>query len=370
MQFTADNAALVNALGWVAKALPARPASPVLAGLKLEVADGNLTLSAFDYEQSAVAVIEVTDSTDGVVLVSGKLLVDIARALPKDDVHVSLDGSRVQVKAKTSKFLLPSMPVEDYPTLPTQPETIGSVDANEFAKAISTVVPAAGRDDMLPVLTAVSVKIDPEQGQMTLAATDRFRLAVREIAFDSVPGAAPATLLIPARILDQWAKSLTGESGAKFVFGSAGTEAGVFSVKAGDREATVRVIDGTYPKVQALIPADFNSEIVVSALDLISAVKRVGLVAERSTPASLSFTADGITISASADSEASEDVLSNLVGQELSMGFNWNYLLDGLNAMGPNDVRIALVAPNKPAVLRPTDPEENYTYLLMPMRGV
>jgi DNA polymerase-3 subunit beta len=369
MQFTVNTTTLVDALGWVAKSLPVRPSVPILAGVKLSVENGVLTLSAFDYEQSAIATVDVDAATDGTVVVSGRLLADIVRALPKGDMKVTLDGTKCLVQAKSSKFTLQVMPVGDYPTLPENPTPLGSVDANQFADAIRTVVPAAGKDDMLPVLTAVNVHIDPAAGVLTLAATDRFRLAVRKVPFQGAPDGEAVSALVPARILDQWAKALTGEEGSRFTFGTGGDAASVFAVEADRRSATVRLIDGQYPKYEALIPADFSAESVVNGLDLIAAVKRVALVAERGDPASLVFNSDGIVVSVAADSTATEEVDAQHAGSEVTIGFNVAYLLDGLNAIGAREARISLVAGNKPAVLRPIEGEDTYTYLLMPMRG-
>lgn len=368
MQFTVNNTALVEALGWVAKSLPARPSAPVLAGVKMSVESGFLTLAAFDYEQSAIATIEVDSVTDGTVVVSGRLLADIARALPKGDVKFELDGTKIRVQAKSSKFSLQTMPVADYPTLPDQPTMIGSVDANLFAEAIRSVVPAAGRDDMLPVLTAVNVVIDPAAGELTLVATDRFRLAVRKVSFQGEAGAEPLAVLVPARVLDTWAKSLTGEAESRFTFGTGGNNENVFAVQADHRSATVRLLDGQYPKWEALIPRDFTAEAVVETAEVADAVKRVSLVAEKSTPATLAFSANGLVLSAEHDDEATEDVDAQYVGGDITIGFNFAFLLDGLNAVG-GTARISLVAGNKPAVIRPVDGEDTYTYLLMPMRG-
>lgn len=368
MQFTANTAALVDALGWVTKSLPARPAAPVLAAVKLSVEGNVLTLSGFDYEQSTVATIEVEGAVDGTVLVSGRLFADIARALPKGEVKVALNATKLLVQAKASKFSLQIMPDTDYPALPAQPTAIGSVDAKEFAEAVRTVVAAAGRDDMLPVLTAVNVQIDPEAGEITLAATDRFRLAVRKVAFQAAPGAQAVEVLVPAKTLDTWAKSLTGEEGTRFGFGAGGANENVFAVVAEGRSATVRVLDGSYPKYQGLIPTTFAAESVFEQTDLLAAVKRVALVADRGTPASVAFSADGITISAASDDEASEDVEAEHSGSDVTMGFNVAFLTDGLVAIGNQQIRVCLVAPNKPVIIQPAD-DDGYTYLLMPMRG-
>ena len=371
MQFSANHTALVDALGWVAKSLPARPAVPVLAAVKLSVTGNVLTLSAFDYDQSAVATVEVLSNRDGTVLVSGRLLADIARALPKDDVRFTVEGNKLLIQSKASKFSLQIMPDHDYPALPENPPTLGSVDANAFGEAVRKVVPAAGRDDMLPVLTSVNMKFDPATGAVTMAATDRFRLAIAKVAFDTDGDTTgePISILVPARVIDLWAKSLAGRDGGRFTLGAGGENLNVFSIQAGDRSATVRLLDGSYPKVEALIPKDYNAESVLNSADLLAAVKRVALVAQgTATPAKVAFTREGVDVSATGDDEANEFLDAEHVGAESTMGFNVAYLQDGLNAMGGGDLRVSLVAPTKPVVFQPKDGED-FTYLLMPMRG-
>lgn len=367
MQFTVSNAALVEALGWVAKSLPARPATPILAGVKLVVVDNRLTLSGYDYEQSAVASVEVEATSEGTALVSGRMFSDIARALPKGDVKVTLDGTRLLVQAKSSKFSLQVMPDGDYPSLPVTPAPLGAVDAIVFTEAVRKVAAAAGRDDTLPVLTAVSLAFDPEVGTVTLAATDRFRLAVAKVNFTPAPGATAINVLVPSRVLDSWAKSLAGVEGGEFALSAGDGTQQVFAISGGTRSATVRLLDGQYPNYAALIPKDANAETVVNSADFLAAVKRVVIVAPHA-PTKVSFEGDGITVSAQADSEASEDVEANHVGTDITMAFNATYLQDGINAMGGGDMRVSLVASNKPVIIRGADAPD-YTYLLMPMRA-
>lgn len=367
MQFTVSNAALVDALGWVAKSLPLRPTAPVLSGVKLSVTGNLLTLSAFDYEQSAVAQVEVENATDGVVVVSGRMFSDIARALPTGDVKVSVDGTRLLVQARSSKFSLALMPEGEYPTLPTIPPAVATVDAVAFSDAVRKVVAASGKDDTLPVLTAVQVDIDPQAGLITLAATDRFRLAVVKVPFTG-SGTEAVKILVPSRTLDLWAKSLGGKEGDTFTLGTGG-EQEAFAITAGARSATVRLLDGQFPAWQALLPKDFNAETTVNSADLLDGVKRVAIVAQATrAPIKIEFAKDGLTISASSDGDASEDIDAHHVGTEITMGFNSAYLTDGLNAIGGADMRVSLVAASKPVIIQSSD-SEAYTYLLMPMRG-
>ena len=179
MKFRVERDALADAVAWTAKSLPSRPSVPVLAGVLLRVSGGRLTVSGFDYEVSSQVSTEVQSDADGAALVSGRLLAEITKALPAKPVDVAAVGSHLELVCGSARFTLPTMPVEDYPTLPEMPATAGTVDAGVFAAAVSQVAVAAGRDDTLPLLTGVRVEL--EGALMTLLATDRYRLAIKEL---------------------------------------------------------------------------------------------------------------------------------------------------------------------------------------------
>ena len=182
MKFRVERDVLADAAAWVARSLPARPPVPVLGGVLIQGGGDpgaeTLTVSGFDYETSARVEVDATIGDPGQVLVSGRLLADIARALPPKPVDLVVDGARATINCGSSRFSLPTMPVEDYPQLPAMPQRAGSVQADKLAAAVAQVAVAAGRDDTLPMLTGVRLEI--EGTRLTLAATDRFRLAVRE----------------------------------------------------------------------------------------------------------------------------------------------------------------------------------------------
>ena len=214
MKFRVERDVLADAAAWVARSLPARPPVPVLGGVLIEAstgADGDrLTVSGFDYETSARVQLDATIGDPGRVLVSGRLLADITRALPSKPVDLVVDGARATISCGNSRFTLPTMPVEDYPQLPAMPQLAGTVAADVLAEAVAQVAVAAGRDDTLPMLTGVRLEI--EGSQLTLAATDRFRLAVRELEWtpgDDLAGVSSA-VLIPSRTLAEVAKTLAG----------------------------------------------------------------------------------------------------------------------------------------------------------------
>ena len=189
MKFRVEREVLAEAVTWVARGLPARPPVPVLAGILIEANDeGTVTLSAFDYEVSARLTIPAEVSESGTVLVLGRLLADISRNLPNKPVDVEVQGSKVQVVCGSSRFSLLQMPSDDYPTLPTSPEPSGSIDGHLFTQAVSQVSVAADRGDTLPILTGVRVEIEGDK--MTLLATDRYRLAMRELTWNPTDSAA------------------------------------------------------------------------------------------------------------------------------------------------------------------------------------
>src|SRR5438105_8009839 len=179
VKFRVERGALADAVAWTAKSLPSRPSVPVLAGVMLRVSQGRLTVSGFDYEVSSQVSTDVQADADGAALVSGRLLAEITKALPAKPVDVAAVGSHLELVCGSARFTLPTMPVEDYPTLPEMPATAGTIDASTFAAAVSQVAIAAGRDDTLPVLTGVRIEIDGDT--LALLATDRYRLAVREL---------------------------------------------------------------------------------------------------------------------------------------------------------------------------------------------
>lgn len=374
MKFRLEREVLTEAVTWVARALPNRPPTPVLAGVLIEAKDDDtVTLSAFDYEISARLTIAAEVTEAGSALVNGRLLADICRNLPAKPAELATDGSKVQLTCGSSRFALLQMPVSDYPTLPSSPEPSGSIDGTTFTQAVAQVHVAADRGDTLPILTGVRVEIDDDK--MTLLATDRYRLAMRELTWSpSAPGTAHVAL-IPARLLSDTAKSLGASGSVEIALGDAAGGDGLVGFEAGTRRTTTRLLDGEYPKVTSIFPSSVDSEAVVETAALVEAVKRVALVAERNTPVRLRFTDGQLAIEAGAgeDAQASEAVPCTMTGPELEIGFNPHFLLDGLGALGTSHCRLQFTQPSRPAVLvgqadADAEPDMSYRYVLMPVR--
>ena len=372
MKIRIERDPLADAVAWAARILPQKSQLPVLAGLRLDAgADGGLRLSGFDYEVSAEAELDVTVAEASSVLVPGRLLADITRSLPDQPVDLTTDGTRLQLSCGTARFTLPTLPLDEYPTLPDMPEVAGTMGSDAFAAAVTSVAVAAGKDDTLPVLTGIRVEIDGED--VTLAATDRYRLAVRTLRWQPVDPSLQATALVPARTLAEAAKSLTSGAEVTLALAAGGTGEGMFGLTGTARRTTTRLLDGEFPKYRSLLPDSAAATASVDTNALVDAVRRVSLVATRTSPVRLSFSADGVVLEAGGldEAEAAESLPASFDGEALTIAFNPNYLLDGLGAIDSDTAHLAFTAATKPAVLTGKPGEEaagDYRYLLMPVR--
>ncbi|CAB4879041.1 unannotated protein [freshwater metagenome] len=346
---------------------------PVLSGLVLTADGDSLTMSSFDYEVSARVEVACDVDTPGITLVSGRLLADIARSLPAQPVTLSSEGTRVIITCGRSSFTLPTLPVEDYPQLPAMPTSSGEVSGALFAVAVAQVAIAAGRDDTLPTLTGI--RIEFEGTGVVLAATDRYRLAVREFDWAPVSSTISSQLLVPARTLAETAKALAGADIVSVALATPGTAEGLIGFEGNGRRTTTRLLDGEFPKYRTLLPNEAATVATVETSALIDAVKRVSLVAERNTPVRLNFDGSEVVLRAGAgdDAQANEAVECSVQGDALEIAFNPNYLLDGLAAIDSPIARFSFTQPTRPAVLTGLanagdKPNEAYRYLLMPVR--
>jgi DNA polymerase-3 subunit beta len=308
----------------------------------------------------------------GTVLVSGKLLADISRSLPAKPVDVTTDGSKVSVVCGSGRFTLLTMPVDEYPALPAMPESAGTVAGDVFTQAVQQVSIAASRDETLPILTGIRVEIEGEM--LTLLATDRYRLALRTLPWRPTDPGRSSVALVRARTLSDVAKALGTSADVSFALTTGGATEMV-GFEAGGRRTTSLLVDGDYPKVRALFPDSAPTHAVVATQALSDAVKRVALVAERNTPVRLTFTDGLLTLEAGQgeDAQASEAVEATLLGEEMSVAFNPQFLLDGLGALNAPFARLSFTQPTKPAVLSPQaeldgPDDSSYRYLLMPVR--
>ena len=359
--------------------------------MRLHAEGSQLTLSSFDYDVSALATVAVHAQAPGSALVSGRLLAEISRSLPGRPVQITSEGGRAVLTCGSATFNLLTMPEDEYPALPEMPPAAGTVGSDAFATAVSQTAVAAGRDDTLPSLTGVRIEIEGDT--LTLISTDRYRLAVRELRWSPAKPDLSAAVLVPAKALTDTARSLTtaaevsialalpGDEGAsggltrgngQYGAGFHGAD-GMIGFEAAGRRTTTRLLSGEFPRYRTLLPSAVSATAEVSTSLLAESVRRVALVAERNTAVKLTFAGDQLTLEAGTGDEAQADevIEAGFDGDELTIAFNPNYLLDGLTAMDSDTTRIAFTEPGKPALLtgKPgPDGSPDYRYLLMPFR--
>ena len=346
MRFIVDRDALAEAVAWVARSLPSRPVLPILSGLLLEASAGGLTLSCFDYEVSARIGVDAEVTDPGLALVPGRLLAEITRSLPPFPVEVDHEKDDVTVTCGPASFTLVTLPVKEYPRLPELPRLAGTVDGGVLATAIGQVVPAASRDDTLPVITGVNLEVEGDV--IRLVATDRYRLAIRELEWHPAYPDSRGTLLVPAKTLSDAARMMMPGTPVRIMMrGERGTRTtdvnspdslraadAMVGFEAGGRRLTTRLIAGEYIKYMSRFPENFGSRGDMPAIPLAEAVKRVALVAERGSSVRLSFGHGKVTIEAGTEGQARarETVAADFSGEETAIAFSPHYLMDGLGA--------------------------------------
>ncbi|MFB7514218.1 DNA polymerase III subunit beta [Streptomyces sp. NPDC056144] len=368
MEFRIDSDVLTDAVAWAARVLPARSPMPVLGGLLLETTGGGLRVSGLDHEASAQVEVAADVSAPGRVLVLGRRLLDICKVLPRAEVELAVEGSRLAVVSGDARFGLSLLPLDDYPAPPALPEVRGRVDGDAFAAAVAQVAVAAGRDDALPVLTGIRLALDG--ATMTLAATDRYRYAVRTLEWypDFGKGAAPAgaaDVVVPARRLTEIARSLAGAGAARIAL-----DTGTVGFERDGLRTTTRLIDGRLPRHDKLFALGDHALAITERAALAEAVKRVAVVTEGDSPVQLTFSATGVHLQAGyEDDVASQRLPATLTGAEsTTVAFNPAYLLDALGSLaGAPEVRFHLLGPGQRALL--TDaPEPTHRHLLMSVK--
>lgn len=376
MRFQANRDVLSEAVSFTVKLLPQRTTLPILSGILISTTDDGISLSAFDYEVSAHTEISAAVEEPGTVLVSGRLLAEIASKLPNAPVTFATEENRIIVSCGTASFTLLSMPVEEYPTLPQISGESGVVPADEFSEAVAQVAVAASRDDVTPVITGVQLEI--AENRLSLVATDRYRVAVREIDWDgSIGQAEPSTALVPARTLQEIGKTF-GHNGNINVTLVAKDDRELIAFTAEKKTVTSLLIKGNFPPVKRLFPESVDNYAVINTADLIEATRRVSLVLEREAALRFTFNTDGLTLEAigSEQAQASESIDALLTGDDTVVSLKPQFLLDGLGAVHSEFVRISFTKtdnPNKPGpvlITSQTSKEQagsdSYRYLLQP----
>jgi DNA polymerase-3 subunit beta len=378
VKFHVNRDVFSEAVSFVVKLLPQRNPQPILAGVLIEASDAGLSLAAFDYEASARTMIEATVDEPGTILVHGRLLSEIASRLPNAPIQVAVDeDGGIVLTCGSARFTLASMPVQEYPAIPEVTGDTGVVPAEEFATAIAQVAFAASRDDVTPVLTGVQLEVSGTQ--LSLVATDRYRVALREIPWDGGGTASDeaTTALVPARTLTEVGKTFAHGGDISIAFSGSGDRE-IIAFTAGNKTVTSLLIKGNFPPVRRLFPEQTEHHAVLNTAELAEAVRRVSLVLDRSAPLRFTFTTDSVSMDASGTEQAraTESVDSHLVGEDVTLGLNPQYLLESLGAVKSEFVRITFTSSDNANKLSPVliTPQtsvdkagaETFKYLLQP----
>lgn len=355
------------AVTWVAKHLPSRPVMPMLAGLLIEVADGRVTVSAFDYEVAVRAAADVTGETDGRVVVSGRLLAALVATFPNRPIDVTCTGAALEVVCGSIRVTLPTLPAEDYPALPAMPTAVGSVSAPAFADMVERVAVAADRDMNQSVVWQYAIRLALSPSEIELMATNRYRAAIGRVPWQGDNGDQVA--LVPAPTLVDAAKVLaTAETVTVGV-----DAAGLVGFATADRSVVMRQLDVEYPvQLKDLFPARDDSAPTVPVPELADALKRSNLVRTTLGPALLSFTEGSLVVDTHGqeDIKTAEAVSSTYVGEGIQVHINPRFLADALGALPGDVAEFTITAPLKPVLLTtPEDKGATYTHLIVPIRA-
>jgi DNA polymerase-3 subunit beta len=364
LKFRCERDVLVEALSTAGRAAAGRSgALPVLGGIRLTVDGDNLQVTGTDLDLTISVETTVAGGTDGVVVAPGRLITDIVRALEPGAVSLEADEEELRIASGRSHFTVRTHPAGDFPRLQVPSGDTVTLPVGGFADALRQVTRAASSEDSRPILTGVLMVAEGEG--LRLVATDSYRLAVRDLRGVGVL-AEGQRVLVPSRALNELMRLLGSASGEVSL--RLGAHDATFGV--GDVLLTTRLIEGEFPNYKALIPSSYPSRLIVGREALLDAVRRVKLLArDATTPVRIALRPTGIelTVITTDWGTATEDVDAKYEGAEMTVAFNPNYLIDGVEAITGDDVALDTLDALKPATLRPTDSDE-YLYLLMPVR--
>jgi DNA polymerase-3 subunit beta len=362
MKVVCQREELSHKLGIVARAVSTRASVQILSGVLLRAEAGRLHLAATDMELSLRSSLEAQVEGDGAVVVPGRLLVDLVRLLPESEVTIEhrADENTVHVTSGPSTSTLHTYAAEDFPRLPDL-DAVGTftVERESLLDTVSRVARSASRDESRPVLTGILVRF--EAGKLVMAATDSYRLSVKET---ELSGEVPELeAIIPARALAELAR--IAQSGDSIELGVHENQV-VFA--ADDVWLTTRRIDGQFPNYKQLLPETFEHELTLPRNELLDVVRRVGVMVQRTSPIQLRFAEGELTVFARTQDvgEAKESVPAQFSGDSMEIGFNAEFLREGIESIGADDLRLKLISPLRPAVIQGS--EDDPTYLIMPIR--
>jgi DNA polymerase-3 subunit beta len=354
---------LTRALGIVSRGVSTRTTVQILAGILLEAVDGKLNLAATDMELSLRTSLEAQVESDGSVVVPGRLLLELARLLPDAEVTLEhkLEEAVVEIRCGTATYRLHTYNAEDFPRLP-EAEAVErhEIERESFLETVARVSRSASRDESRPVLTGVLMRFEP--GKLVMAATDSYRLSVKETPLEGTVLELEA--IVPARALGELTR--IAQAGERIELGVHENQV-VFGVDG--VWLTTRRIDGQFPNYKQLIPESFDHEVPLPRDEVLDVVRRIAVMAQRNSPLRLRFAEGQLTVSARTQDvgEAEESLPVPFSGEALEIGFNAEFLRDGIESVTGETIRFRLISPLRPCVLQ-AEGADDFLYLIMPIR--
>ncbi len=364
MKLTTKRNELASKLSIVSRAVSTRAATQALSGILINAGEG-VTLSATDGELGLRTELEAEVESAGTVLLPGRLLAELVRSLGDESVEIELREAErdVEIRSGGSRFHLRVLPAEDFPRVPGEEGEPLTIPARELAETVELVAPAASQDDMRPVLTGVLV--NAAEREMTMVATDSYRLAVKRTELET-PIGGELEANIPARALRELGRLVAGDEVEEVAVGLLPNQA-VF--RAGAILLHTRLIDGQFPNFRQLLPESFEHDVRLPRVEFLEVARRVSQLAQRNAPLRLSFSSGELRISASTPDvgDAEEAMPAAFDGEPLEIGFNPEFLKDGIESVQGDEVLLRLISPLRPGLLQPVD-NEDFRYLVMPIR--
>ncbi|HEY3960508.1 MAG TPA: DNA polymerase III subunit beta [Solirubrobacteraceae bacterium] len=367
MKLSLSTAELLAQLQTVTRVASTRSAVQALSGVMISAPEGSTPeLLATDMEIGLRVPLQAEASGVGSVVLPARLLLDVARSLPAATVTLESRAAEqdVELISGSATFHLRTLRSEDFPTLPSpSPETRITIPAEAFVSTVSRVARSASRDETRPVLTGILMSASGQE--LRMVATDSYRLSVKETALES-PLHDSLEANVPARALQELVRiAQTAEADSLAV--SIGQSQVVFEL--GDTVLSSRLIDGQFPNYRQLLPESVDHELRLSSAELTEVVRRISLLAQKNVPLRLSFAEGALTVSAQTPDvgEASETIPVPFHGDLFEIGFNPEFLRDGLESIETEELVLKLISPLRPGLIEAPD-SGDFVYLIMPIR--
>lgn len=365
MQLTAERDPLLDGLQTAARALSTRTTLPSLGGIMLAASGGSLIARATDSELAVSVDVEAMVEGDGELLLPGRLLADVARALPQGPVTLAERAAEhdVEITAGTARFHLRLLDAEDFPRLPELESEAITMPAPALAETVDRVARAASRDEVRPILTGIMVSV--EGSTLTMVATDSYRLSVKRTELAG-PVATPFEANVPARAMRELARIVSQNSVEEVRISMPGNQV-VFG--AGGVTLSSRLIDGQFPNYRQLLPDAFDHDVRLPRDELLDVSRRIRYLAQRNAPLKMAFAEGELTVAAETPEigDASESMPCGFSGEPMEIAFNPQFFIEGVESIESEEVVLRLTSPLRPGLLQPAG-SEDFSYLVMPIR--